>query len=67
MVTAALVSSLGKLEREDRPQGGGEGFRGAMSPHSSQALRGKERPLPPALGDSAALRITVAAPSGWLD
>lgn len=33
VLTAALVSSLGKLEPEDRPQGGGEGFRGAMSPH----------------------------------
>ena len=44
VVTAALVSSLGKLEPEDRPQGGGEGFRGAMSPHSSQALGERRDP-----------------------
>lgn len=43
---AAQVSSLGKLEREDLPECGGDGFRRAMSPHSSQALSGKEDPPP---------------------
>lgn len=48
---AALRRLLaGNLGREDLAACGGDGFRGAVSPHSSQALSGKERPCSPRLG-----------------